>query len=99
MLLLWIPLRVRPGLGTISNVIVIGVAVDLALAVIETPSAMWLRITMAATGIVLNAVATAAYVGAGLGPGPRDGLMTGLQRPYRLVDPAGPDRHRGERRR
>lgn len=79
-LLLWIPLRVRPGLGTISNVIVIGVVVDLALAVLETPSAMWLRITMAATGIVLNAVATAAYVGAGLGPGPRDGLMTGLNR-------------------
>ena len=77
-LLLWIPLRVRPGIGTISNVIVIGVAVDLGLALIETPSAMWLRVTMAATGILLNAVATAAYVGAGLGPGPRDGLMTGL---------------------
>lgn len=79
-LLLWIPIRVRPGVGTISNVIVIGVAVDLAMGVIDTPSAMWLRISMAATGIALNAVATAAYVGAGLGPGPRDGLMTGLHR-------------------
>lgn len=79
-LLLWIPIRVRPGVGTISNVIVIGVAVDLAMTEIETPSAMWLRISMAATGIALNAVATAAYVGAGLGPGPRDGLMTGLHR-------------------
>ena len=52
--------------------------IGLGLALIETPSAMWLRVTMAATGILLNAVATAAYVGAGLGPGPRDGLMTGL---------------------
>lgn len=79
-LLLWIPLRERPGLGTISNVIVIGLAVDAALFLLETPSPMWLRVGMAASGIALNAVATAMYVGAGLGPGPRDGLMTGMHR-------------------
>lgn len=79
-LLLWIPLRERPGLGTISNVVVIGISVDVALAALSTPSAMALRIAMAVLGVVLNALATAMYVGAGLGPGPRDGLMTGLNR-------------------
>lgn len=79
-LLLWIPLRERPGVGTISNVVVIGIAVDLALSVLHTPSPMWMRAAMATLGIVLNATATAMYVGAGLGPGPRDGLMTGLHR-------------------
>ena len=79
-LLAWIPLRQRPGLGTISNVFVIGFAVDAALALI--PDASWLpaQLTMLASGVVLNAVAGAAYIGAGLGPGPRDGLMTGLVR-------------------
>lgn len=77
-LLLWVPLRERPGLGTVANVVVIGVTVDLALAVLPAPEALWLRVGLAAAGIVLNAVATAAYIGVGLGPGPRDGLMTGL---------------------
>jgi uncharacterized membrane protein YczE len=79
-LLAWIPLRQRPGIGTISNVFVIGFAVDAALALI--PDASWLpaQLTMLASGVVLNAVAGAAYIGAGLGPGPRDGLMTGLVR-------------------
>jgi uncharacterized membrane protein YczE len=77
-LLLWIPLRQRPGLGTVSNVIVIGLAVDAALAVLPTPTALWSRALFLAVGVLLNAVATGLYVGARLGPGPRDGLMTGL---------------------
>jgi uncharacterized membrane protein YczE len=79
-LVAWVPLRERPGLGTVSNVVVIGVAVDAALAVLTEPSAMPVRVALAAGGVALNAVATAAYVGARLGPGPRDGLMTGLVR-------------------
>ena len=77
-LLLWIPLRQRPGLGTFANVVVIAVTVDAGLALIPTPSGLPARIGLLAAGIVLNGIATAAYVGARLGPGPRDGLMTGL---------------------
>ncbi len=77
-LLLWIPLRQRPGLGTISNVLVIGVAADVALHVIPDAEAWWLRGALMAGGVLLNAVATALYLGARMGPGPRDGLMTGL---------------------
>ena len=77
-LLAWVPLRQRPGLGTVSNVVVIGVVVDAGLAVLSAPSALWSRIVFAAAGIVLNAVGTALYIGARLGPGPRDGLMTGI---------------------
>jgi uncharacterized membrane protein YczE len=79
-LLLWVPLRQWPGLGTVSNAVVIGLAVDAALGVLARPDALWLRAAMVPTGIALNAVATAAYIGARLGPGPRDGLMTGLVR-------------------
>jgi uncharacterized membrane protein YczE len=77
-LLLWIPLRQRPGLGTVANVVVIAVAVDVALALIEAPAGLPARVALLVAGVVLNGVATAAYVGARLGPGPRDGLMTGL---------------------
>ena len=77
-LLAWIPLRQRPGLGTISNVFVIGLAVDAALAVLPAPEPIAWRIVFLVAGVVLNSVATAAYIGARLGPGPRDGLMTGL---------------------
>lgn len=77
-LLAWIPLHQRPGVGTVANVLVIAVAVDIALAMIPAPAALGWRIAMMVVGIVLNGVATAAYVGARLGPGPRDGLMTGL---------------------
>ncbi len=77
-LLLWIPLRERPGIGTVANVVVIGLTVDLALAVIPVVDVLWVRIAFAVAGIVLNAAATAAYIGVGLGPGPRDGLMTGF---------------------
>ncbi len=79
-LLAWIPLRERPGLGTVSNVVVIGLALDAALAVLPEPSSLALRVAFAGLGIALNAVATAAYIGVHLGPGPRDGLMTGLVR-------------------
>jgi uncharacterized membrane protein YczE len=77
-LLLWIPLRQRPGLGTLSNVIVIGLAVEAALAVLPQPGSLSLRVVFLVTGIVANGIATGLYIGAGLGPGPRDGLMTGL---------------------
>ncbi len=79
-LLAWVPLRERPGLGTVSNVVVIGLALDAALAVLPEPSSLPLRVALVGLGIALNAVATAAYIGVHLGPGPRDGLMTGLVR-------------------
>jgi len=79
-LLAWVPLRERPGVGTVSNVVVIGLAVDAVLAVLVSADSVPLRVGFAVAGIVLNAVATAAYVGVHLGPGPRDGLMTGLVR-------------------
>jgi uncharacterized membrane protein YczE len=79
-LLLWIPLRERPGVGTVSNVVVVGLAADAALAVLPEPGQLALRAVFLVAGIAVNGVATALYVGAGLGPGPRDGLMTGLAR-------------------
>jgi uncharacterized membrane protein YczE len=79
-LLGWIPLRQKPGLGTVSNVVVIGLAVDATLAVVPAPSALAARAGLVVAGVLLNAVATAAYIGVHLGPGPRDGLMTGLVR-------------------
>ncbi len=77
-MLLWIPLRQRPGLGTIANIVVIGAVVDVLLAVLPAPHDLWTRWAMFAAGVVLNAVATGLYIGAGLGPGPRDGLPPGL---------------------
>jgi uncharacterized membrane protein YczE len=77
-LLLWLPLRQRPGPGTVSNVIVVGLAVDATLAVLPHPHAVAVRVAFLVSGILANAVATGLYIGAGLGPGPRDGLMTGL---------------------
>ena len=77
-LLLWIPLRERPGIGTVSNVIFIGGTMDVVLAHISPPHELVLRIVCLVVGVFLNGVATGAYIGAGLGPGPRDGLMTGL---------------------
>jgi len=77
-LLAWIPLRQRPGIGTVSNVILVGIATDAALALLPVPEALAARVSYLLAGILLNAVATGLYIGAGLGPGPRDGLMTGL---------------------
>jgi uncharacterized membrane protein YczE len=79
-LLAWVPLRQRPGFGTVSNVIVIGLAVDAALARLPDAGSLPVAVAMLAAGVGLNGLAGAAYIGAGLGPGPRDGLMTGLVR-------------------
>ncbi len=77
-LLCWLPLRQRPGVGTVANIALIAVAVDVTLAVLPTPDPLAARIAFLVAGVVLNGLATAAYIGARLGPGPRDGLMTGL---------------------
>ncbi|WP_102145121.1 YczE/YyaS/YitT family protein [Mycobacterium hubeiense] len=77
-LVAWIPLRNRPGIGTVANVIVIAITVDAGMAILDAPTSMPVRIAMMVAAVVLNAFSTVLYVGAGLGPGPRDGLMTGL---------------------
>lgn len=77
-LLLWIPIRQRPGIGTISNVFLIGIWADISLWLIPPVQSLPLAWAMLVAGISLNGVAGGAYIGAGLGPGPRDGLMTGL---------------------
>ncbi|GAA4327266.1 membrane protein [Streptomyces venetus] len=77
-LLAWIPLRQRPGLGTISNVLVIGMAMDATLALVPDAHGLAPRIALTVAGIVLNGAATGLYIAARFGPGPRDGLMTGL---------------------
>ncbi|GGY03432.1 membrane protein [Streptomyces hiroshimensis] len=79
-LLLWIPLRQRPGLGTVSNVLVIGLAMDATLSLVPDPRSLWIRIPLLAFAVALCAVATGLYISARFGPGPRDGLMTGLHR-------------------
>ncbi|OFE16057.1 hypothetical protein BA895_20830 [Humibacillus sp. DSM 29435] len=79
-LLLWWPLRQWPGFGTIANVVVIGVAADVGLGLLTTPDTIWARGLLLAFGIVLNGLAGGLYIGSQLGPGPRDGLMTGFAR-------------------
>jgi uncharacterized membrane protein YczE len=77
-LLLWIPLRQRPGFGTLSNVIVVGLVIDVVLATVAPVHGLVARVVVMCAGVVLNGIATGAYIGARLGPGPRDGLMVGL---------------------
>ncbi|MHB1487553.1 MAG: YczE/YyaS/YitT family protein [Acidimicrobiales bacterium] len=77
-LVLWVPLRQRPGMGTLSNVVVIGSVMDGTLAIMPVPHALWLRVLAMAGGVALNGMATGCYISAGLGPGPRDGIMVGL---------------------
>jgi uncharacterized membrane protein YczE len=77
-LLLWIPLRQRPGIGTVSNIVVIGLVVDLFLALIPPAHAWWLQGGLLVLGVLGNGIATGMYIGARLGVGPRDGLMTGF---------------------
>ncbi|WP_232320804.1 YczE/YyaS/YitT family protein, partial [Micromonospora rifamycinica] len=86
-LLLWIPLRQRPGLGTVSNVVVIGLVVDATVALLPAGLPLPVRAGLLLGGIVANGAATGLYLGARLGPGPRDGLMTGYvaRRPGRSV--------------
>ena len=77
-LLLWIPLRQLPGFGTLSNALAIGLVVNVVLATVPPVHGLAARLVVMASGVVLNGIATGLYIGAGLGPGPRDGLMTGL---------------------
>ncbi|GGU49089.1 membrane protein [Streptomyces albospinus] len=88
-LLLWIPLRQRPGLGTVSNVVILGLVMDGTLALLPEVHAPAARIPLLACAVLLNGTATGLYISARFGPGPRDGLMTGLHRrtgrPVRLV--------------
>jgi uncharacterized membrane protein YczE len=79
-LLFWIPLKEMPGLGTIANSILVGLFADLSLALLPVPDDLWARGLLMTGGVVLNALATALYIGSQFGPGPRDGLMTGLHR-------------------
>ena len=77
-MLLWIPLRQAPGLGTILNAIEVGVAAGVFLSIVPEATAMPLRIVLMLGGIVVTGIGSGFYIGAGLGPGPRDGLMVGL---------------------
>jgi uncharacterized membrane protein YczE len=79
-LLLWIPLREVPGIGTVANAVLVGLAADATLAVLEAPDSLAWRIALMVGGVALNGLATALYIGSQLGRGPRDGLMTGLAR-------------------
>jgi uncharacterized membrane protein YczE len=78
LLALWIPLRVRPGLGTILNAVLIGGTVNVVLPLLPEPDNLALQLVEMAAGVVAFGIGTALYIGAGLGPGPRDGLMTGI---------------------
>lgn len=78
LLTLWIPLKQKPGLGTILNALEIGLVADIALGIIPEPNNILIRIIMVVVGIVTVAIGTGLYIGSALGPGPRDGLMTGL---------------------
>jgi len=80
LLLLWIPLREQPGLGTVLNAVEIRLVVDLVLPWIHEPDSLLVRFPMMLGGVVLIGIGSGFYIGAGLGPGPRDGLMTGLAR-------------------
>lgn len=86
-LLLWVPLRERPGIGTLCNAVLIGLVVDLTLFVVPPVDALAPRLLLLAAGPVLVALGSGYYIGAGLGPGPRDGLMTGLARRGMAVGP------------
>ncbi len=79
-LLLWIPLREVPGIGTVLNAVLVGLSADATLAMFHEPDQVWVRVALLISGVVLNALATALYIGSQFGRGPRDGLMTGLAR-------------------
>ena len=79
-LLLWWPIRQRPQLGTVSNVVLIGLAIDATLDAVPYEGALAVRIPLMVAAVVLNGLATGLYISARYGPGPRDGLMTGLHR-------------------
>lgn len=77
-LLAWIPLRQAPGVGTVGNIVILGISVDIGLAVLNTPESLPARVALLIAGVLVNGFGSALYIGAQLGPGPRDGLMTGL---------------------
>lgn len=77
-LLLWFPLRQRPGFGTLTNILTVGVMLDAWLLLVPAPEPLWLRLVFSLVGVALIGIGIGLYIGAGLGPGPRDGLMTGL---------------------
>lgn len=77
-LALWMPLRQRPGLGTVANAFVVGPVLDLGVALVPQPASLAVRVLFVVLSLLLIAVGTGLYVGVGWGPGPRDGLMTGL---------------------
>lgn len=77
-LLLWIPLRQRPGIGTVLNVLLIGLAADAGIALVAAPDEMWARVTLLVVGVVGNGLAGALYIGARLGAGPRDGVWVAI---------------------
>lgn len=79
-LLLWLPLRQRYGIGTLLNALLVGPSADVGLLLIPTGQPLWLRIGFFVVGLVVLAAATGMYIGAHFGPGPRDGLMTGLHK-------------------
>ncbi|GAB3246123.1 YczE/YyaS/YitT family protein [Arthrobacter pigmenti] len=79
-LLLWIPLKQPLGFGTVANAVLVGIFADLAMLVLDTPNHLLLQSAMFLVGLLMLAFASALYIGAGMGPGPRDGLMTGLVR-------------------
>lgn len=79
-LLLWIPIRQRPGVGTVLNVLFIGPSAEIGLSLIPLQTELWAQALIFAGGLALLAVATGLYIGAGYGPGPRDGLMTGINK-------------------
>jgi uncharacterized membrane protein YczE len=77
-LLLWIPLRQKPGVGTVLNVLLLGPMIELSLWMLPVMPNLWARAAMFSVGLVLLAIASGIYIGAHMGPGPRDGLMTGI---------------------
>lgn len=79
-LLAWIPLREKPGMGTVANALVVGLAADATLALLSPVDGIVWRVLAMVAAVALNGVATAMYIGAQFGRGPRDGLMTGLAR-------------------
>jgi uncharacterized membrane protein YczE len=79
-LLFWIPIRQKPGIGTVLNVLIIGQSAQLGLTLIPLQSVLWVQILFFVAGLALLAFATGLYIGARFGPGPRDGLMTGVHR-------------------
>jgi uncharacterized membrane protein YczE len=86
-LALWIPLRQRPGLGTVLNIVVISIAIEVVYAALPAPTELWARMLLVLAGIGLIGLGSGFYLTAGHGPGPRDGWMTGLH--YRTGWPVG----------